>query len=193
MGRVLWCPPVREFAFGIKFRAGVVEAMADLVPDGSADRAVVGRSVRLRIEEGRLQNGSGKVESVLEWEIKRVDCLRSHPPFVAVNRTTQLGELMMVFPFRRSPGIPERIVTPNNEPGIIAPFLRITDANAQGLELGFGLRFCRRRHPRQRVDAMVEPGKKIFNHLLYRSLGRRREILRDVNFDKSVTEIGVDI
>ena len=37
MGRVLRRPPVREFAFGIKFRALIIEAVADLVPDGSAD------------------------------------------------------------------------------------------------------------------------------------------------------------
>src|SRR5438105_10014908 len=83
MSRVLRRPPVREFAFGVKLRTGIVEAMADLVSDGSADRAVVGRSVRLRIEERRFQNGSGEVESILEREIKRVDRLRSHPPFVA--------------------------------------------------------------------------------------------------------------
>src|SRR5438105_15730368 len=110
MGRVLRCPPVREFAFGIKFRAGIVEAMADLVPDGSADRAVIGRSVRLGIEKRRFQNSSWEVESVLEWEIQRIDRLRSHPPFVAIDRLTQLGQLVMIFPFPRSPGIPERII-----------------------------------------------------------------------------------
>src|SRR5207302_11067730 len=80
MSRVLWRPPVREFAFGVKLRTGIVEAMADLVSDGSADRAVLGRSVRLAIEQGRFQNGRGQVDAVLEWEIKRLDGLRSHPP-----------------------------------------------------------------------------------------------------------------
>src|SRR5438874_4849293 len=79
MGCVLRRPPVRELAFGIKFRARIVEAMADLVPDGSANCAVVGRGIRLWIEKRSLQNGSGKVESVLEREIQRVDGLRSHP------------------------------------------------------------------------------------------------------------------
>src|SRR6059058_3192194 len=171
MDGVLRGPPVGELAFGIKFRARIIEAMADLVPDGGANRAVVGGGVRLRIEERRFQNGSGEVESVLEWEIQGVDRLRSHPPFVAVDGFTQLSELVMIFPLLRSPGVPERIITTNDEPAIIAPFLGITDSDTQRFELGFGLRFCRWRHPGQRVDAMVEPGEKIFYHLLHRGLG----------------------
>src|SRR6266496_5161729 len=97
MGGVLRCPPVCELAFGIKFRACIVKAMADLVPDGGADRAIVGGGIRFRIEERRVQNGSGEVESVLERKIQGVDRLRSHPPFVVVDGFTQLGELMMIF------------------------------------------------------------------------------------------------
>src|SRR6266576_4675039 len=99
----------------------------------------------------------------------------------------------MIFPFRSPPGIPERIISTNDEPGIIAPFLGIADADTQSFELGFGLRFRRRCHPAERVDPMVEPGEKIFDHLLDRGLGRRREIFRDVNFAESVAEILVDI
>src|SRR5438552_1963407 len=171
MGGVLRCPPVGELAFEIKFRARIIKAMADLVPDGGADRAIVGGSVRLRIEERRVQNGSGEVESVLEREIQGVDRLWSHPPFVAVDGFTQLGELMMIFPFLRSPGVPERILTTNDEPAIIAPFLGITDSNTQSFELAFGLHFGRWPHPGERVDAMVEPCEKIVYHLLHRRLG----------------------
>src|SRR4029077_18816822 len=140
MGCVLRRPPVCELAFGIKFRARIVETMADLVPDGGANCAVVGGSVGLEIEERRIQNGSGKVESVLEREIQRVDGLRSHPPFVAIDRLILLRQLVMIFPFRRPPGIPERIISTNDESGIIAPFLGITDTDTQSFELGFGLR-----------------------------------------------------
>src|SRR5438045_1275008 len=111
MGRILRRPPVRELAFGVKFGAGIVEAMADLMANDSADRAVIGGSVGLRIEEWRFQNGRGEIESVLEGEIQGVDRLRSHPPFVAINLLTQFGKLMMIFPFRRPPGVPERIIT----------------------------------------------------------------------------------
>src|SRR6185503_11292927 len=99
----------------------------------------------------------------------------------------------MIFPFRRPPGIPERIISTNDEPDIIAPFLGIADADTQSFELGFGLRFRRWCHPAERVDPMVETGEKIFNHFLDRGLGIRREIFRDVNFAESVAEILVDI
>src|SRR5207302_10542422 len=54
VSRVLRRPPVGELAFGVKFRTGIVEAMADLVPDGGADRTIVGSRIGLGIEEGRL-------------------------------------------------------------------------------------------------------------------------------------------
>src|SRR5207244_13126669 len=120
--------------------------------------------VRPSVEGRGVQDGRWEVESVLERKIQGVDRLRRHPPFVAADGFTQLGELMMIFPFLRSPGVPERIITTNDEPAIIAPFLGITDSNTQSFELGFGLRFCRWRHPGQRVDSMVEPGTKFFNH-----------------------------
>src|SRR5437763_15869737 len=113
MGGVLRCPPVGELAFGIKFRACIVKAMADLVPYGGADRAIVGGGIRLRIEERRVQNGSGGVEFVLERKVQGVNRLRSHPPFVAVDGFTQLGVQMMIFPFLCSLGVPARIITTN--------------------------------------------------------------------------------
>src|SRR5437764_14628977 len=98
MGGVLRCPPVGELAFGIKFRARIIKAMADLVPDGGADRAIVGGSVRLRIEERRVQNGSGEVESVLDREIQCVDGLRSHSPCVAVDGYNQSCVMIQIIP-----------------------------------------------------------------------------------------------
>src|SRR5438067_10233771 len=99
----------------------------------------------------------------------------------------------MIFPFPRPPGIPEWVISTNDEPGIIAPFVGIAYADTQSFELGFGLRFRRRRHPAERVDPMVEPGEKIFDHLLDRSLRRRWEMFCDVNSAESVAKILVNI
>src|SRR6478672_7345054 len=118
--------------------------MADLVPNGGAGSTVVGGGIGVRIEKWWLQNCSGKVESVLERKIEGIDRLRSHPPFSAIDRATELGKLMMVFPFVRTPCIAERIVPPDHQAGIITPRFRVTDADAQSFELGFGLRLCRR-------------------------------------------------
>ena len=61
VGGVFRSPPVRKLSLRVKFRAAVVEAMADLVPNRRAHGAVVGGGIRFRIEKRRLQNGSGKV------------------------------------------------------------------------------------------------------------------------------------
>src|SRR4029077_2700605 len=147
MGGVLRRPPVRELALRVEFRARIVEAMTDLVPDRRTGGAVVSRGIRFRIEERRIQNGSRKVKSVLERKIKGVDRLRSHPPFAAIDRATELGQLVMIFPLARSPVVAKRIIAPDDEPSIIAPRIRVTDTDAQRFELGFGLFLRRGRHP----------------------------------------------
>src|SRR5437588_4771678 len=192
MGCVFRRPPVRKLAFRIKFCAATIEAVADLMPNSSAGSTVVGRGIGVRIEKWLLQNCSGKVESVLERKIEGIDRLRSHPPFSAIDRATDLGELMMVFPFVRTPCVARRIVPPDHQAGIITPYLRVTDTDAQSFELGFGLRLCRRRHPAQAVDATIKSGEKIVNQPLHCSLGRRWEIFRDINFTGGVAEISVD-
>src|SRR5438477_12515620 len=91
MGGVLRRPPVCEFALRIELRAAVVKAMTDLVPDCRAGGAVIGRGICFRIEKRRVEGGGGKVEPVLGWKIKGGDRLRSHPPFAAIGRETELG------------------------------------------------------------------------------------------------------
>src|SRR2546430_14302341 len=102
MGCVFRRPPIRELAFRIKFGAATVEAVADLMPNGGAGSTVGGRGVSVRIEKWWLQNCSGKVESVLERKIDGIDRLRSHPPFSAIDWSTELGELVFVFLFVRT-------------------------------------------------------------------------------------------
>src|SRR5438552_15888557 len=139
MGGVLRRPPVCEFALRVELRASVVEAMTDLVPDCRAGGAVIGRGICFRIEKRRVEDGGGKVEPVLEWKIKGVDRLRSHPPFAAIDRATELGQLVMIFPLARSPVVAKGIVAPDDEPGVIAQGIRVTDTNSQRFECGCGL------------------------------------------------------
>ncbi len=84
---------MRISAVAVERRAGVVEAVADLVPDHAADRAVVERRVGLGVEERALQDRGGEVHRVLHRQVDRVDQLRVHPPLAAVERLADLGEL----------------------------------------------------------------------------------------------------
>ena len=54
--------------------------MADLVADDGANGAVVVGGWGIGIKEGRLQDGGGEVEAVVEREIDGVDGLRIHAP-----------------------------------------------------------------------------------------------------------------
>src|SRR5579872_98549 len=81
MGEVFRRPPVSNFALRIECAAFIVEGMADLVADHRADGTIVGRSRRVRIEKGRLQNAGREVQRVLQRKIHGIDGLRSHGPF----------------------------------------------------------------------------------------------------------------
>ena len=61
---ILRRPPVAQAAGRIEQRAVVVEAVADLVADRGADRAVIERRISLRVEERPLQNGGREIERV---------------------------------------------------------------------------------------------------------------------------------
>ena len=61
---VLLRPPFAQVPLAVVLAARVVEAVADLVADDRADRAVVDRGVSLRIEERRLQNPGGEDDAV---------------------------------------------------------------------------------------------------------------------------------
>ena len=65
VGLVLLGPPVAQHAVAVGFGALVVEAVADLVADHAADAAVVDGRVRVRIEEGRLQNSRREHDLVI--------------------------------------------------------------------------------------------------------------------------------
>src|ERR1700734_99121 len=84
MGEVFGGPPVADSAFGVEGGALGVEGVADLVADDGADGSVVVRGRAGGVEEGRLQDGGGEVEAVVEGKIDGVDGLRGHAPLFAV-------------------------------------------------------------------------------------------------------------
>ena len=57
-------PPVAQVAVAVELAALVVEAVADLVADHGADRAVVHRVVGVGVEERRLEDRGGEDDLV---------------------------------------------------------------------------------------------------------------------------------
>src|SRR5579862_4583945 len=93
---ILRRPPVLQSSARIEERPLIVEAVADLVTDGRADRAVVHYRVAGRREVGRLQDRSRKVEGIHRRQIHRIDQLRVHDPLAAIDRAAELGEVAPV-------------------------------------------------------------------------------------------------
>ena len=149
-------PPVAQPAARVEFGAVVVEAVADLVPDGGADRTVIGRGIRLGIVERRLQDRGGKVQGVLQRQVDRVHRLRRHPPFGSVDRLADLGELVPIFGKAGAAHVADRVVGADGEVRVAAPRLGIADTDPHRLDLAPRLRLRRRRHPGQVRDACVD-------------------------------------
>src|SRR5262249_45170514 len=97
----------------IELASLIIEAMTDLVPDDRAYRSVVLCSVGRGIEERRLKNCRGKIESVLERNIERIDGLRRQPPFMAIDRPMKLRQLALIMEQCRTLSIAECIALNN--------------------------------------------------------------------------------
>ena len=86
-----------QVALGVELAALVVEAVGQLVADGGAGIAVVGRVVQLRIVERRLQYAGREVDVVHLRVVVGVDRGRRHLPLAAIHRLADFGELAPVF------------------------------------------------------------------------------------------------
>ena len=93
-GAVVLGPPVAQPALAVAGGALVVEAVADLVADHRADRAVVDGVVGVGVEERRLQDGCGEDDLVAQRVVVGVDRLRRHQPLVLAHRAAELAELV---------------------------------------------------------------------------------------------------
>ena len=90
-GPVLVGPPVPQPPLTVTGRALIVETMADLVADHSADPAVVDCVVGVEGEERRLQDRSRENDFITQRMIVGVHGLRVHQPLVRVDLAAQLG------------------------------------------------------------------------------------------------------
>ena len=188
MGEVLGRPPVPQPPFGVELGAEIVEAVADLVADHRADRAVIIGRVGVAVVERRLEDSGGEVHRILQRQEDGVDGLRAKPPFAAFDRPAQFGELVAIFILLRAPGIAEGVVGADLEARIIAPAVRIADADGDRLDLAprFGERL--RRHPGEAGEAAVEGLDDAADHRVHVRLGRRREMALDIDLADRVDE-----
>jgi hypothetical protein len=66
--------------------------VADLVADDRANRAVVHRRIRARIEERRLQDALWEHDLVLEAAVIGIHRLWRHPPLLAIDELAEIRQ-----------------------------------------------------------------------------------------------------
>ena len=150
---ILLSPPHAQVAVAVVLRAGVVEAVADLVADHRADATVVGGVVGLGIEERRLQDRGREDDLVHLRVVVGVDRLRGHEPFLAIDRLAELGEVAGVLEGRGALKVAGEVVRLHFQRGVVAPLVGIADLHRELLELLLRLGLGGVAHPGERVDA----------------------------------------
>src|ERR1700734_1165195 len=87
---------IQQIAAAVVLTALIVETMADLVADDGADAAIVGRIVRLGVEERRLQNRSREHDLIQLGIVIGIDSLSVHAPFGAIDWLAEFVEIALV-------------------------------------------------------------------------------------------------
>ena len=103
-------PPVADAAAVVEGGSFGVEGVGDLVADDGSDGSVVGGVGSLGIEEGRLEDGGGEVERVVEREVDGVYGLRLHGPFLAIDGGADAVDLVVVLEEVAAPDVAEEVV-----------------------------------------------------------------------------------
>ncbi len=188
VGSIVRRPPVAQAAARVELRTLVVEAVADLVADGRADRTVIIGIVRLRIEIGWLQDTGREVERIGQRQVHGIDDLRHHGPLAAVDRAVQLGQVALVVGQFGAADIAVGVAADNIEIGIVDPLVGIADADLQRPKLGQGLLLGRRRHPGQVGNARMIGGQQVVDDGVDLGLGLGREILFRIELADDFTE-----
>ena len=188
---VLVRPPVVDCPVRVELRALVVEAVAYLVADDGADRAVVERVVAIGVEEGELQDGSGEDDLVPQGVVVGVDRLRRHEPFAAVHVLAEFGEVPGYLEARARTCVVEEVVA-DPEGGVISPLVRIADLGDEGVALLQGPPFRLVPHPVERADRLAVGLQEVVDEAQHPLLVGRREVPGDVLFADSLAEGPLD-
>jgi hypothetical protein len=111
---------------------------------------------------------------------------------MAVDWLADAGDLAVVLPERRAPGVAEGIVGTDFVGGVVCPGFGIADADVEGIELGLGFGAGGGREPGERVEALVICGDKIGDQGLRLGLGFGREVFLRVDLADGVAEKRID-
>ena len=178
---ILGRPPVLQDPVAVGLAALVVEAVADLVADDAADAAIVHRHVRLRVEEGRLQDGGGEDDLVQGGVVIGIHGLGRHAPFAAVHRLVHPGHVPVPVRHLGAEHRAIEVIGLHHHGGIVAEMVRIADLHGELGELGLGRGLGLGAHPVQLVDPGGQGCADIGHQLQHLGLGFGREVLLHID------------
>ncbi len=191
-GGVLRRPPVAQHPVAVGLAALVVEAVGDLVADDRADAAIVDGRVRVRIEEGRLQDGGREDDLVARRVVVGVHRLGRHAPFQRIDGLADLAALVIPFEGGRAFDVAVQIVGLQLQPVIAAPFVGIADLHP---ELGHLVQrlFARRlAHPVDVFQPLGHGVADVADQGLHLRLGRGGEVQADIFLGQDLAQLTVD-
>src|SRR5207244_10033462 len=120
---IFLCPPIRQTALRIELAALVIKAVADFVADDCSNRTVVVCSIRVGIEEWRLEKRGWKIQRILNGKIHGVHRLRRHPPLSTIDRLVKLLALTPILKQLRTLRVCEGIAFDAFDSAILLPLL----------------------------------------------------------------------
>ena len=191
-GPVVIGPPVDHRPGAVVLRALVVEAVADLVADDGADRAVVDRVVGVGMEERRLEDGRREHDLVHRGVVVRVDRLRGHVPLVAVDGGADLGQLAVHGDGERAARVAEQVGRVGLEGGVVLELLGVADLRGERGELLQRPLLGGVAHPRERADALAVGRDEVVDQLAHALLGGGRELGADVDLADRLAHRALD-
>ncbi len=192
MGEVVGGPPVSDAAFGIEGGALGVEGVGDLVADDGADSAVVRGGRRPGVEEGRLEDGGGEVEPVVERQVDGIDGLGRHTPLLAIDELADATDVVLTVEEAGAEEVAEEVVGFDFKGGIGAPVSGVADRDLEGAEFRESFFFGGRSHPGDGLEALAEGDEEVGDEGFGLSFGFRGEVAPGVDLADGIAENGGD-
>ena len=157
-----------------------------------SDGSVIHSVIHLEVEKGRLKN-AGREHNLVEGRTEvRVDRLRSHVPFGAIDRLSDARQFPSGFEGVGAEHISQVVIPTNHQAGVIAKTLGMPHFFGETIKFLKSLTAGAFSHPFQLGESISKDDPEVGDHLRHPSRRRRREILFDVEPTQCLTDRTID-
>ena len=114
-------------------------------------------------------------------------------PFLGIDGLPDLGQLERGVGLERAHHVADQVVAPDLDRRVVAPLRRVADLRPERGQLGVRLLLRLGPHPLEPVDALAVGGAQVLDERVHAGLGRRREVLLDVDLAEQLAERRVEV